>query len=465
MTQNITIVVLLVIAAIILGITGYLHRKGFSFTKLVFGSLVVGIIFGLIIQLLYGNDSAITTKTIDWLNIVGSGYVALLQTLITPLIAVSLIGAFTRLSDVANLRKIGVTVLATLLLTTAVAALFGVLSVFAFHLQGAHFASGTSADAASLAVIKQHQSVLKGVTLPQQIISFFPTNIFSDLAGTRATSTIAVVIFSVVTGIAYLGLRKTEPEIAAQVAKGINVLDRLVHGIIKLVLALTPYGIFALITKAAATDSIKSIAQLGIFIIAAYVALIAVLLMHTVILLANHVNPIRYYKKVWPVLIFAFTSRTSAGALPLNLKIQTESLGIDTAIANFAGSFGLTIGQNGCAGVYPAMVATIIAPTVGINVLSPSFILSLIAIVTLSSFGSAGVGGGATFTTLMVLGTLNLPVAIMAVIIAIDPIIDMARTAVNVNDSILAGLVAAKATKTLDTKVLNDDSNLVANTL
>lgn len=111
------------------------------------------------------------------------------------------------------------------------------------------------------------------------------------------------------------------------------------------------------------------------------------------------------------------------------------------------------------------MVATIIAPTVGINVLSPSFILSLIAIVTLSSFGSAGVGGGATFTTLMVLGTLNLPVAIMAVIIAIDPIVDMARTAVNVNDSILAGLVAARATKTLDTKVLNDDSNLVANNL
>lgn len=465
MTQNLTIIAILIVAAIILAVIAYLHRKGTSFTKLVFGSLVVGVVFGIGIQLIWGNTSNITTQTINWLSIVGSGYVALLQTLITPLVAVSLIGAFTRLTDVANLRKIGVTVLATLLITTAIAALLGVLSVFAFHLQGAHFVAGTSADAANLAAIKEHQSALKGVTLPQQIISFFPTNIFADLAGTRATSTIAVVIFSAVTGIAYLGLRKTEPEIAAQVAKGINVLDRLVHGIIKLVLALTPYGIFALITKAAATDSIASIAQLGVFIIAAYVALIAVLIVHTLILLANHINPIRYYKKVWPALIFAFTSRTSAGTLPLNLKIQTESLGINSAIANFAGSFGLTIGQNGCAGVYPAMIATIIAPTVGINVFTPQFILTLVAVVTLASFGSAGVGGGATFSTLMVLGTLNLPVAIMAVIIAIDPIVDMARTAVNVNDSILAGLIAAKATDNLDHKVLDDDENLVANTL
>ncbi|MCI1985774.1 MAG: cation:dicarboxylase symporter family transporter [Lactobacillus sp.] len=465
MTTNLTIIILIAIAIIILGIIAYLHRKGVGFTKLVFGALVVGIGFGLVIQLLYGNDSTITTETINWLSIVGSGYVALLQTLITPLIAVSLIGAFTKLSDVANLRKIGVTVLATLLLTTAVAALLGVLAVFVFHLQGAHFVNGTSADAANLTAIKEHQTALKGVTFQQQIINFFPTNIFADLAGTRATSTIAVVIFSAITGIAYLGLRKTEPTIAAQVAKGINVLDRLVHGIIKLILALTPYGIFALITKAAATDSLKSIAQLGVFIVAAYVALIAVLLVHTLILIANHINPIRYYKKVWPALIFAFTSRTSAGTLPLNLKIQTESLGINTAIANFAGSFGLTIGQNGCAGVYPAMIATIIAPTVGINVFTPQYILSLIAVVTLASFGSAGVGGGATFSTLMVLGTLNLPVAIMAVIIAIDPIVDMARTAVNVNDSILAGLIAAKATKSLDDDVLNDDGNVIANTL
>lgn len=461
---NIQIVAIVAIAAAVLAIIAFFHQRGASFTKLVFTALVLGIVFGLTVQLTFGAGSDVITGAINWLNLVGGGYVALLQVLIIPLITVSLLGAFTRLTDAKNLRKISAIVLSTLLITTAIAALLGVLSVFTFHLQGAGFVHGT-ADKANLAALKEHQAALTGLTLPQQILSFLPTNIFADLAGTRATSTIAVVIFSLLTGVAFLGLRKTEPELAAGFAKGVEVLDALVKRIVKLVLALTPYGIFALMTKATATDSIASIASLGIFIIAAYVALIAVLLVHTLILLANHVNPIVYYKKVWPALIFAFTSRTSAGTLPLNVKIQTESLGISSTVANFAGSFGLTIGQNGCAGVYPAMIATIIAPTVGINVLSLHYILTLIAVVTISSFGVAGVGGGSTFTTLMVLGTLNLPVAIMGVIIAIDPIVDMARTLVNVNDSILAGLIAAKATGELNQAVLNDGAKLVSSTL
>ncbi len=464
MTTNLTIVAIIIAAAIILGILATLHHRGASFTKLVFGALVLGIVFGLTLQLLFGAKSAIITGAIDWLNLVGGGYVDLLQVLIIPLIAVSLIGAFTRLTDAKNLRKISAIVLTTLLVTTAIAALLGVLSVFAFHLQGAGFVHGT-ADKANLASLKEHQAALTGLTLPQQILSFLPTNIFADLAGTRATSTIAVVIFSLITGVAFIGLRQAEPELAASFAKAIAVLDALVKRIVKLVLALTPYGIFALMTKATATDSIASIASLGVFILAAYVALIAVLLVHTLLLLANHVNPLTYYKKVWPALIFAFTSRTSAGTLPLNVKIQTESLGISPTIANFAGSFGLTIGQNGCAGVYPAMIATIIAPTVGVNVFSLHYILTLIAVVTISSFGVAGVGGGSTFTTLMVLGTLNLPVAIMGVIIAIDPIVDMARTLVNVNDSILAGLIAARATGELDEHVLHDTHQVVGSTL
>ncbi|GBG95797.1 hypothetical protein LFYK43_22560 [Ligilactobacillus salitolerans] len=301
--------------------------------------------------------------------------------------------------------------------------------------------------------------------MPQQILSFLPTNIFADFAGTRATSTIAVVIFSLLVGGAFLAVRKREPQTAAVFAKGIHALQAIVHQIVKFVIKLTPYGILALMTRATATSSIKSILNLGIFIIAAYAALLVVLLLHTVILAVNQIDPLTYYKKAWPALIFAFTSRTSAGTLPLNVQIQTEALGISPVVANFASSFGLTIGQNGCAGVYPAMIATIIAPTVGVNVFSFQFILSLIAIVTISSFGVAGVGGGATFTTLMVLGALNLPVEIMGVIIAIDPIVDMARTLVNVNDSILAGLLAAKQTGQLDNETLKDTTQVVESTL
>ncbi|MFR1168507.1 MAG: cation:dicarboxylate symporter family transporter, partial [Adlercreutzia equolifaciens] len=105
------------------------------------------------------------------------------------------------------------------------------------------------------------------------------------------------------------------------------------------------------------------------------------------ILLANRVNPATYFKKAFPVLSFAFVSRSSAGALPLNIETQHKALGVDSASANLAASFGMSIGQNGCAGVYPAMLATIVAPTVGIDVLSPTFFVPLIAVVANSCSG------------------------------------------------------------------------------
>lgn len=453
---------IVIIAMAILAGLAFLHHQKLGFAKLVFLSLVLGIVFGTVLQLMYGADSAIVGQAIDWVNIVGDGYIALLQMLIIPLIFVSLVGAFTKLTVAENIKRIAVTTLAFLLGTTAIAALLGLGSVFVFHLEGAGFLSGESASAQAVTSIKTHQTQLKGLTLPQQIVSFLPTNIFADFSGSRATSTIAVVIFSLLLGVAYLRIRQDFSQEAATFARGIAAGDRIVNRLVKMILALTPYGIFALIAKAAATDSFASMAKLAVFILAAYAAVIAMFLVHTIILLIARINPVIYYRKAWPALVFAFTSRTSAGTLPLNVRIQNESLGVSSPIADFAASFGLTIGQNGCAGLYPAMVATIIAPTVGVNVFSFRFILTLLAVVTISSFGVAGVGGGATFTTLMVLGTMNLPVGILGVLIAIDPIVDMARTALNVNDSMVAGLITAKSMGELDTHKLVDSRLVIA---
>ena len=144
------------------------------------------------------------------------------------------------------------------------------------------------------------------------------------------------------------------------------------------------------------------------------------------------------------MLTFAFTSRSSAATIPLNVETQINKLNVPPAIANLSASFGATIGQNGCAGLYPAMLAVMIAPTVGINPLDPSFIISLIAIVTISSFGIAGIGGGATFAALIVLSTLGMPVALAGLLISIEPLIDMGRTAVNVSGSMTAGTITSR---------------------
>ena len=149
-------------------------------------------------------------------------------------------------------------------------------------------------------------------------------------------------------------------------------------------------------------------------------------------------SPVRFYQKIWPVLTFAFTSRSSAAAIPLSVETQVDRLGVSPAIANFAASFGATIGQNACAGLYPAMLAVMIAPSAGMDPTSLSFIGS-VGVATLGSFGIAGVGGGATFAALVVLSALNLPVALAGLLISVEPLIDMGRTAVNVSGSMTAG--------------------------
>jgi len=116
-------------------------------------------------------------------------------------------------------------------------------------------------------------------------------------------------------------------------------------------------------------------------------------------------------------------------------------------VANLAATFGATIGQNGCAGIYPAMLATMIAPTMGIDPMTPAFILKLVAIVAVSSFGIAGVGGGATFAALVVLPAMGFPVVLAALLISIEPLIDMARTALNVNGSMTAGMLTGRFLK------------------
>ncbi|WP_086349072.1 L-cystine transporter [Candidatus Enterococcus clewellii] len=459
MTTLITVLVVLAFLGVVYAFYR-MQAKHLKFSTRVFAALGVGIVLGAIIQIAFGTQSDITTQAMEWIGIVGNGYVALLQMLIMPLVFVSIVGAFTKMKESNKLGKISFNVLATLLGTTAVAALIGYGSTILFGLQGAQFTEGT-AETARIAELATRQETIENLSIPQQILSFIPKNVFADLAGTRATSTIGVVIFAAFVGIAYLGVKKKAPKEAEFFANLIDSLYKIVMRIVTLVLRLTPYGVLALMTSVVATSDFEAILNLGKFVVASYAALIVVLLLHLAILAAIKVNPLNYLKKAFPVLSFAFTSRSSAGALPLNIETQTKALGVDETTANFAASFGLSIGQNGCAGVYPAMLATIVAPTVGIDVFSLEFVLMLIAIVTISSFGVAGVGGGATFASLIVLGAMNLPVAIVGLVISVEPLIDMARTAVNVSDSMVAGMVASSRIDQLDRSVITDDELVV----
>ncbi|EFT86022.1 L-cystine transporter [Staphylococcus aureus] len=447
----------IIVLVIFIVILHMMARKHISFAKRVFTALGIGIVFGVLLHLVYGTHSNVITSTSDWFNIVGQGYVALLQMIVMPLIFISIVAAFTKIQIGEKFAKIGSLIFIFLIGTVTIAAIVGVVYALVFGLDASTINLGNAEQARGSEIAKQAKD-LTAHTLPQQILELLPKNPFLDFTGQRATSTIAVVIFASFIGFAYLRVARKQPDHGELLKRAIDAIYSLVMAIVTFVLRLTPYGVLAIMANTLSTSDFGAIWTLGKFLIASYAALITMYIIHLIILSLLGISPIRYVKKTLEVLIFAFTSHSSAGALPLNVQTQTRRLGVPEGIANFAATFGLSIGQNGCAGIYPAMLAIMVAPVANVEI-DLQFIVTLIAVVIISSFGVAGVGGGATFASILVLSTLNLPVALAGVLISVEPLIDMGRTALNVNDSMLAGTGTAKLTKHWDKDTFESNDN------
>jgi L-cystine uptake protein TcyP (sodium:dicarboxylate symporter family) len=421
--------------------------RGYSLSQRVLTSLILGAAVGLLMQFIYGTETI--AATLEWSNIIGSGYISLLKMIVMPLILVSMIAAVVRMEEIATLGKIGGIVIGILIVTTMIASLVGITITNLFELTAEGLTQGAR-ELARAEVLEFRRGAVSNLSFPQIIVSFIPQNIFSDLAGLRPTSIIAVVIFGILTGIAGLAMTRDEPEQGKQFRNFVEVAQTLVLKLVRMVIALTPYGVLSLMMKVTAGSDGNDILDLLSFIVASYLAIIIMFFIHGLLLTAFSVNALGYYKKVWPVLTFAFTSRSSAATIPLNVETQIKELGNHPSIANFSATFGATIGQNGCAGIYPAMLAVMIAPSMGVDPTSFNFILTLVGIVAISSFGVAGVGGGATFAALMVLPALGFPIVLAALLISIEPLIDMARTALNVNGAMTAGTITNRILKLKD---------------
>ena len=449
------IVINIIIMLIMLFVLNKMARIHVKFSRRVFTALGVGILFGAILQLIFKTDSEVVKQTANWIGIVGNGYVSFLKMIVMPLVMVSIIQAITNLESSKGLGKMAGMVIGLLVFTTLIAATVGSVTSNVFDLNASSIQSGQVEKARS----KELETKLGDVqeqTVPEKIVSFIPENPFMDMTGERPTSTLGVVIFSAFLGLAALQLRRKKPEQAETFNKIVNAFYAVIMRMVTLILRMTPYGVLALMTTTVAQTDVQGILNLGKFVIASYVALIIMFIVHFLLITFTGLNPINYIKKVIPTLIFAFTSRTSAGSIPMNIETQTKRLGVEEGIANLSASFGASIGQNGCAGVYPAMLAVMIAPTVGINPWSIGFLVKLILIVAISSFGVAGVGGGATFAALIVLSSMNLPVGLAGLLISIEPLIDMGRTAVNVNGSMTVGVLTAQFLGKLDKHKFND---------
>jgi len=421
-------------------------KKSESLSRNVLFGLLLGSVYGLLLQFLFATQPEVTSAVLSWVALVGQGYVGLLKMIIMPLVLVFMIAAVVQLEKQGSLGKISFVSISILLFTTAIAAIIGITVTYGFNLNIDGLVSGAR-ETAQMTNLQSKANDVADLTVPQMLLSFIPQNPFADLSNDRSSSIIAVVIFGVLVGIAARKVILQRTDLAGPIKTGVNALQATVMSLVKMIISLTPFGVAALMASVIANSSGSDILNLLAFIVASYVAILLMFIVHGFLLSLAGVNPKEFFKKIWPVLTFAFSSRSSAAAIPMNIEVQINQLKVPPAIANLSASFGATIGQNGCAGIYPAMLAIMVAPSVGIDPMTLGFILPLIGIVVISSFGIAGVGGGATFAALVVLPTMGLPIEVVALLISIEPLIDMARTALNVSGSMTSGVITSKIIK------------------
>ncbi|NKB35108.1 MAG: cation:dicarboxylase symporter family transporter [Pseudomonadales bacterium] len=435
-------IVNLVIFTALLSFLYQLSKKELGLSKLVLAGLVIGTLFGTYLQIVFGPEHEVSRQTIEWTNIVANSFVNLLRMIIIPLILVTMIAAVLKVDEIKSLGKIGGSVVAILVFTTMIAALVGVFMASVTGLDATEFNLGER-EAARAEVLVARQDSVADLSIPELLTSMVSTNIFRDLSQDRSISIIAVVIFGLLFGIAALLVAQDDKTHGERIRGFIDTTQAAVMRLVKIVMSLTPYGVLALMTRVMSTSDITAIVTLISFVVASYIAILIMFAIHSLMIGLLGANIRTYFQKVWPVLTFAFVTRSSAATIPLTIRAQIEELKVPAPIANISASFGATIGQNGCAGIYPAMLAVMIAPSVGVEV-DLGFIAYLVLVIAIGSFGIAGVGGGATNAALVVLPLMGLPVTVAALLITIEPLIDMARTALNVNGAITTGMITSR---------------------
>lgn len=415
------------------------QRAGRSLSQSVLLGLVLGMSYAWVLSFFQGSVKGL----LPWVHLVGYGYAGLLKMIAMPLAVVSVLSAIVRVGKASSDRAIAFWVIAILMAMTAIAALDGVIVANLFDL-----------DASAIVRVEQRLGVEKywinwhleegDWTLRSLVFMVFPKLIASALSGLTDMVMISLMIVAMFFALAALAVVKKDPETGAQIVQVIEGLQVWVMALVRMIIRLTPYGVLALMIQVGLMANDGVIWQLVKFFIACYMALALMLGVHALAVVITGRSPIRHFKKIMPVLRFAFISRSSAATTPLNIEAQIKRLKVHPSIANFSASFGAMIGQNGCAGVFPAVLAGMIMPSLAMDAWSVIFVLVLVIVVAGVSFAVAGVGGGATFAAIIVLSLLDMPLVLVGLVISIEPLIDMMRTLVNVSGTMTAGVVTQR---------------------
>ncbi|SHJ01395.1 Na+/H+-dicarboxylate symporter [Geosporobacter subterraneus DSM 17957] len=416
-----------------------MSNKKMGLTTKIFIGLIIGLIVGLILNKMgpsYFRDTILVNGIFE---LVGRIFLNGIRMMVVPLVFISLANGAASMSDIKKLGRVGSKTMAFYLITTAVAITIAIILASVVN-------PGVGLDMSSL--VKTEPTIAESKPLVKVITDMVPTN---PVAAMAAGEMLQIIVFALLfgTGLAAIG-KKVQPVIDI-----LDQLNDLMMKMVSIVMLLAPYGVFCLIAKTFSGLGFAAMAPLAKYMLCVLGALaIHAGLTYTGMLVAfTKLNPITFFKKFSPAMSVAFSTASSGATLPVTLEVVEEKLGVNKAISSFTIPLGATINMDGTA-IMQGAATIFIAQVYGID-LGLNAILTVILTATLASVGTAGVPGVGLIMLSMVLQAVGLPIEGIALIIGIDRILDMARTAINITGDAVCTLIIAKSEGELNEAIYN----------
>ncbi len=416
-----------------------MSNKKMGLTTKIFIGLIVGLIVGLILNKMGPSDFRDTFLVNGIFTLVGTVFLNAIKMMVVPLVFVSLVNGAASMSDIKKLGRVGTKTLAFYLITTAIAITIAIVLATIVN-------PGVGLDMSSL--VKSEPTIAEAKPLVKVITDMVPGN---PIAAMASGEMLQIIVFALLfgTGLAALG-KKVKP-----IVELFDHLNDLMMKMVGLVMLLAPYGVFCLIAKTFSGLGFAAMAPLAKYMLCVLGALlIHAAFTYTGMLVAfTKLNPITFFKKFSPAMSVAFSTASSGATLPVTLEVVEEKLGVSKGISSFTIPLGATINMDGTA-IMQGAATIFIAQVYGID-LGMNAILTVILTATLASVGTAGVPGVGLIMLSMVLQAVGLPIEGIALIIGIDRILDMARTAINITGDAVCTLIIAKSEGELNEAIYN----------
>ena len=395
--------------------------------------IFIALVLAIIVGLLMGKQAAFAN---DYIKPFGTIFLNLLKFIVCPIVLFSILAGMISMKDIKKVGSIGVKTIVYYLLTTAVAIVIGLI-------MGQIFKGAFPALETTDLVYEAKEAT----PFMQVLVDIFPSNWLKPLVDANMLQIIVIAIL-LGFGIIVLGDK------VDGVRKGIDQLNELFMKVMEMILKLSPIGVFCLLTPVVAENGAKIVGSLAMVLLCAYVSYIlhAVIVYSTTVRTMGGMSPLKFFKGMAPAMIFAFSSASSVGTLPLTIECS-EKLGADKEIAAFTLPLGATINMDGTA-IYQGVCAIFIAACFGIE-LSFGDMATIVITATLASIGTAGVPGAGMVMLAMVLTSVGLPVEGIALVAGVDRIFDMGRTVLNITGDASCAVIVTNMERKKELKKAN----------